>query len=61
MKYSEAYLNGWFAHKKNTPNFTNPYLEHQQYYSHMQWLSGWCDRFSAVKHGQDLSLDEMEC
>lgn len=63
MNKSEAYLNGWLAHKNGVENTAddNPYLETLQHYSNNQWLSGWCDRFSAVKHGLDMSLDETEC
>lgn len=56
----ESYLNGWLAHKGDCPQDLNPYNEIQQPYSYANWLSGWCDRFSAVKHGLDLSLDEMD-
>jgi len=56
---SEAYLNGWHAHKdgiENTAN-DNPYLEATQQYSNNQWLSGWCGRFEAIKHDKSLELD----
>ncbi len=58
----EPYINGWFSHKNDIANNDdeNPYFEKSQKYSHMQWLSGWCARFSAVKHGLDLSLDDMD-
>lgn len=56
----ESYINGWFAHKGERSQEENPYKEKVQEYSHNQWISGWCDRFSAVKHGLDLSLDEMD-
>lgn len=55
---SEAYMNGWFSHLNDFSETANPYQEHIQRFSYVQWISGWCDRFSAVKHGHDLSLDE---
>jgi hypothetical protein len=58
LDHSEAYLNGWLAHKNNEEQDFNPYREGAQQYSYNQWLSGWCDRFRAVKHGYDLTLDE---
>lgn len=58
LMMSEAYLNGWHAHKKYELQSLNPYNEALQFYSHNQWLSGWCARFSAVKHSQDLEHDE---
>lgn len=58
MDKTEAYLNGWSAHKGDQSQDLNPYHEGTQNYSHSQWLSGWCDRFSACKHGLSLSLDE---
>lgn len=58
MKHSEAYLNGWHAHGNGIETEANPYNENYQQYSHNQWLSGWCSRFDAIKHGKDLSLDD---
>lgn len=56
---SSPYMDGWFAHKKDLGT-VNPYDEKTQSYSHNQWTSGWCDRFSAIKHRLDLSLDDEE-
>lgn len=58
--HSEAYRNGWEAHSRGVgldPD-PNPYSEDTQPFSHSQWLDGWCSRFSALKHGGDLTLDE---
>jgi hypothetical protein len=56
---SDAYLDGWHAHRKfGPPTPDNPYNEDTQPRSHTQWLSGWCDRFNAVKRGYDLEHDE---
>ena len=52
----DAYKDGWFAHRDGVQD--NPYDESSQKYSHYQWDSGWVARFSAVKHGGDLSLDD---
>jgi hypothetical protein len=60
MSKHESYLNGWLAHKYGIEQSPNPYSESQQPYSYRQWLSGWCDRFSAVKHDLDLFLDSDE-
>ena len=57
---AEAYMNGWFAHKNKTAaEGENPYPENTMPFSRAQWLSGWCDRFSAVKHGGSLELDDV--
>lgn len=57
----EAYLNGWLAHKNNGKMESNPYHEWLQAFSHTQWVSGFSARFSAVKYGHDLDLDNMDC
>lgn len=57
MNKSEAYLNGWHAHKAGLVSGDNPYDEAKQFYSDNQWVSGWCARFDAIKHGYSLSLD----
>ncbi len=54
---SEAYLNGWHAHKNGEVSGLNPYLEGIQEYSNNQWISGWCARFEAIKHEKSLELD----
>jgi hypothetical protein len=56
---SAPYLDGWLAHKGGL-NQHCPYREDVQPYSYGQWVSGWCDRFSAVKHETDLSLDDTQ-
>lgn len=57
---SEAYRNGWLAHAKKHPAEGNPYDEKAQPYSHAQWTSGWCGRFSAVKHDQWEESDDFK-
>lgn len=57
---SDAYRNGWRAHFNGIVSGENPYNEYTQTCSHSRWLSGWCDRFDAIKHDKDLSLDD-EC
>jgi hypothetical protein len=52
------YLDGWHAHRLNTPSDRNPHDENTQPWSHSQWTSGWCGRFSAVKHDQPLPWDD---
>jgi len=56
---SAPYLDGWLA-QKDGYNSGNPYDETKQPYSYGQWISGWCDRFTAVKHNLDLSLDDTQ-
>jgi allantoicase len=56
---TSAYRDGWFAHKNDCRTESNPYSETLQFSSHSEWLSGWCARFAAVKHGKDMSLDEF--
>lgn len=56
MKRAE-YINGWFAHKNGVDAEQNPYNEKSQYASNSLWLSGWVDRFAAIKHGRELELD----
>lgn len=57
MERTSAYMDGWHSHKGGQEQ-SNPYSEAYQPYSYRQWLAGWCDRFSAIKHELDLSLDE---
>lgn len=56
---SESYLNGWHAHRAGVDVDENPHNERTEPLSNMRWCSGWCARFSAVKHGQSLELDEV--
>ncbi len=56
---SEAYLNGWHAHRLGNRIGVNPYHITTQYLSNARWISGWCARFSACKHDQSLGLDEV--
>ncbi|GJD87809.1 hypothetical protein BHAOGJBA_1314 [Methylobacterium hispanicum] len=58
MDKSEAYLDGWLAHAQDVGSDDNPHEERRQPRSHAQWTSGWCARFSAVKHGLDLTYDD---
>lgn len=51
------YLDGWHAHKNGHLAEDNPYAETRQARSYHQWISGWCDRFQAVKHGYALTWD----
>lgn len=60
-EHSEAYRNGWLAHKNhNGVEDKNPYDSATQRYSTAQWIEGWCARFAAVKHDLDLSLDSED-
>lgn len=60
MHVSEAYLDGWLAHRGDVDVDANPYDVRLQPRSHAQWLSGWSARFAAVKHGLDLPHDEAD-
>lgn len=61
---SLAYLDGWFAHKQAAENDvngpSNPFDETTQPVSSAQWSAGYSQRFSARKHGLDMSLDDTE-
>lgn len=57
---STAFLDGWAAHYSDKDQDQNPYDIDLQSKSHNEWVSGWCARFNAIKHGLDLSLDQ-EC
>lgn len=56
-----AYLDGWHSHRLGGEVDNNPYDEKRQAYSHNQWLSGWCARFSAIKHGQRIDGLDHDC
>ena len=49
---SESFRNGWIAHSKGRGVHDNPYDEETESWSYLQWESGWCRRFSAIKHDQ---------
>lgn len=55
---SDAYLDGWLAHKDGLAVESNPYDRLLQVRSNHQWESGWCDRFGAIKHDRDLAYDD---
>lgn len=55
---SAQFQDGWFAHKASVPVDDNPFSERSQPKSYDLWQSGWCERFNAVKHDGDLSLDD---
>lgn len=55
---SLPYLDGWDAHRNGIQDpDSNPYHEKLQPRSHLAWLSGWCARFDAIKHGLPLEYD----
>lgn len=60
---TDAYLDGWLTHKSGVVHPTlggtpdNPFNPDTQPYSNQQWMSGYCDRYAAVKHDGDLSHD----
>lgn len=56
----EGYLNGWHAHRVGLTVHENPYNENTMHISYMNWVTGWCARFSAIKHGLSLELDEKQ-
>lgn len=56
----EAFLNGWHANRLGIDVEKNPYDETTQSVSHSQWCSGWCARFSALKHGLSLEFDDYD-
>lgn len=60
MAKHQAYLDGWLAHKNEHSQKTQPYNEATQAFSATQWVSGWCDRFSAIKHGLELTHDDAQ-
>jgi ribosome modulation factor len=57
-QHSNAWLDGWHAHRQGVSTDDNPYDELITARSYHQWVAGWCARFSAIKRGQDTSLDE---
>ena len=67
---SEAYIDGWLAQRHDSkfaalyadgkrPKSDNPYNEFTQERSRIAWHTGYYDRQSAIKHGGDLSLDDV--
>jgi len=57
MTKTTAEKDGWYAHKNGVRVDDNPYCERRQEASNMEWTSGWCARFGALKHGR---MDEIE-
>lgn len=66
---SEAYINGWLAHRRdsqepeirgNRPQIAskNPYCENRQFKSRIDWDTGYFDRQRAVFNGEDLLFDK---
>lgn len=58
---SDAWLDGWFAHKNGDNPFDtidNPYCARGQERSFQQWNEGWVARYSAIKHDLPLEVDE---
>ncbi len=60
MDKNTAFLDGWLAHKNGVEVEDNPFDERRQARSRSQWTSGWCARFGAVKHGEDLPYDDLD-
>jgi hypothetical protein len=52
---SEAWLNGWHAHRQGQKLDPNPYNPDTQARSFHQWLAGWCSRFEQEKHGRSTA------
>jgi len=62
---SDAWLDGWFAHRDNSigeypRGRENPYNERTQRRSRAQWGRGYASRHNAVKHGFALEWDDAE-
>lgn len=56
---TEAFRNGWLAHEAaDVPVDANPYDKKTQEFSNIQWESGWCARFNALKHGNLQENDD---
>ena len=61
IDYTEAYMNGWHAHKRDKKSNFNPYNEDLCFYSNNQWNAGYCARRDAVKYGRvTLDMDENQ-
>ena len=56
--FTHQYREGWIAHM-NGLSSSNPYNESTQCISYHEWLSGWCERFGAVKRGHP-DLEERD-
>lgn len=50
---SDAWLDGWLAHRDHLGSNANPYDPVYAARSHAQWSAGWGDRFNRAKHGGD--------
>jgi hypothetical protein len=55
---TDAYIDGWSAHRSGVSVDDNPYNEETQSYSHKQWTAGWCERHGQAKH--DLLVEELD-
>lgn len=60
MNKSEAFLNGWLAHRNDYVG-SSPYHETLQEYSHKQWHSGWRARQDFVETGSSDFHPDAEC
>lgn len=57
-KETTEFMDGWVAHLNGFVLDANPYHEKLQAFSFRRWLSGWCSRHDAIKHGKPLDLDD---
>jgi hypothetical protein len=65
MEYTEAFMNGWNAHRLGIPleNQYNPYypFKDSMHYSYHQWEQGWMMRFHMPDgFASKAKLDAME-
>jgi hypothetical protein len=51
---TSQYKDGWSAHRLGVGVEENPYSEETQSYSNKEWGSGWCQRFSNIKHNHNF-------
>lgn len=56
---SIQWAEGWRSHQDGLDD-ENPYDRQRQLWSHTQWQSGWCARFTAIKHGFALTYDDNQ-
>ena len=59
--HSEAYIDGWLAHKNDVEVDANPYDEKSAEASNFRWTNGWCSRFRCIKHGGDAPEARLCC
>ena len=52
------FMDGWRANLQGWDVGQCPYDERYQSWSHDRWITGWCARHDAAKHGRDLSRDD---